>query len=123
MDTLIIGSFNTKDNKLHMCNGKNDAKKVSKIIKKEAFDFLGTQELTVNYTKQIKEKLGDGYTFCGNYRFGNLLAHIPYNENNCIITKQNVIYNETIRLPWIPKKITELKNQFFNFLLCQELLQ
>lgn len=117
MDTLIIGSFNTRNNKLHMKNGENDAKKVSRIIKREALDLLGTQELTINYTKQIKEKLGSGYTFCGNYRCGNLLAHIPYNENNCIITKQNVIYNETIRLPWIPKKITELTKAIFQFSL------
>lgn len=43
------------------------------------------------------------YGFYENYRYENkFLTKFPYNENNAIITDQEVIYSNTHKLPWIP---------------------
>ena len=113
MDKVTIGTFNTKDNKINRAggireNGINNADLVADIIKKNEFDFLGTQELTIKYVNELALRLGD-YKFYGGYRYGNLLAKIPYNENNQIITNHNVLDSETIWLPWIADNFSDLK--------------
>ena len=113
MDKMIIGTFNTKDNKTNRTggireNGINNADLVADIVKKNEFDFLGTQELTIKYVNELVLRLSD-YKFYGSYRYGNLLTKMPYNENNQIITKHNVIYNKTIWLPWLANNLRDLK--------------
>lgn len=113
MDNLKIGTFNTKDNKTNSHgglreDGVSNAEIVSNIINKENFDLLGTQELTINYTNEIAMRTGS-YKFYGSYRYGNLLKNLPYNENNNIVTKRNVLYNKTIWLPWVANNFKDLK--------------
>lgn len=101
---IKIASFNIK-NTNESNNDRID--NISNIINK--FDVIGTQELTLKITEQLKNKLNDNYSFYGKYRYGNLLKKLRYNENNNIITNQNVIYTKTYRLPSIPKNNKELK--------------
>ena len=93
MDTLKIGSFNTKDNSINRKGGMREdgisnADILANQIKENAFDLLGTQELTIKYVNELALRL-NGYKFYGSYRYGNLLTKIPFNENNNIITNKD----------------------------------
>jgi len=114
---MKIGSFNVKDNYINSHggireDGLSNADIVAQIILNENFDFLGTQELTINYVNEIALRLNN-YSFHGNYRYGNLLTKLPYNENNNIITRKEVIFDETVLLPWIPNNIKDLSKSIF----------
>lgn len=115
MDFIKIGTMNTKDNKINRNggireDGTNNAKLLSDIIKEKEFDFVGTQELTIKYVNELARFLPN-YKFYGDYRYGNVLANVmPYNENNQIITKQNVLENKTIWLPWVANNFSDLKD-------------
>ena len=114
MDKIMVGTFNTKDNKVNRRggirdDGINNAEIVSDIIKENEFDFLGTQELTIKYVNELALRLQD-YEFYGSYRYGNLLTAMPYNENNQIITNNNVVYDKTIWLPWVARNFPDLKD-------------
>ena len=100
MNYIRVGTMNVKDYKINRDggiqeDGTNNAKLVSDIIKEKEFDLLGTQELTIQYVDALKRFLPN-YKFYGNYRYGNVLARMPYNENNQIIAKQRVLKYETI---------------------------
>ena len=110
---MRIGSFNIKDDYINRKggirkNGTSNSLIVSNIILKNNFDIIGCQELTYKFKKLMKKKLSD-YKFYGNYRFGNLFARLPYNENNNIITNKKVIFKKTYKLPMFPKKFDDLK--------------
>lgn len=113
MDTLKIGSFNTKDNNTNRhggirVDGISNADILASQIKENQFDLLGTQELTIKYVNELVLRLGN-YKFYGGYRYGNVLLKMPYNENNNIITNKNVLFEETVWLPWIPNNFKDLK--------------
>lgn len=113
MDILKIGSLNVKDNSINSKGGMREdgisnADILAKQIKEEEFDLIGTQELTIKYVNELALRLND-YKFYGNYRYGNLLKNIPFNENNNIITNKNVVMQNTIWLPWIANNFTDLK--------------
>lgn len=108
---MKIGSFNVKDNYINSHggfrkDGSSNADIVANIILNEEFDFLGTQELTINYVNEIALRLNN-YKFYGNYRYGNLLTKLPYNENNNIITRKEVVFDETVWLPWVANNIKD----------------
>lgn len=114
MDYIRVGTMNTKDDKINRNggireDGTNNAKLVSCIIKERDFDLLGTQELTIKYVNELSSFLPN-YKFYGNYRYGNLLTRMPYNENNQIITKCNVLESKTIWLPWLANNFSDLKD-------------
>lgn len=114
MDTLKIGSFNTKDNATNRKGGMREdgisnADILASQIKENEFDLIGTQELTIKYVNELVSRLKD-YKFYGSYRYGNLLTKIPFNENNNIITKKNVVLQNTIWLPWIANNFSDLKD-------------
>lgn len=112
-DYITIGSFNTKDNQINRQggvreDGTDNAEILANQIKENKFDYLGTQELTLHYVNNLKGHLKN-YKFYGNYRYGKLLVHMPYNENNMILTNQDVITSETVQLPWIADNWKDLK--------------
>jgi len=113
METIKIGSFNTKDNAINRNGGMrpdgiSNAQILSKEILENGFDLLGTQELTINYVNELKKFLPE-YSFYGNYRYGKgILTKIPYNENNNIITNKKVVFEKTFWLPWIPNNIKDV---------------
>lgn len=77
------------------------------------YDIVGTQEMSMNFTNRIKEYLTD-YKLYGKYRsnfrlLGLILPEVRnYSENNKIMTKDEVIDEKTIHLPFIPFNIKEL---------------
>lgn len=114
MDTLKIGSFNTKDNATNRKGGMREdgisnADILANKIKENEFDLIGTQELTIKYVNELVIRLKD-YKFYGSYRYGNLLTKIPFNENNNIITSKNVVSQNTIWLPWIANNFSDFKD-------------
>lgn len=114
MDTLKIGSFNTKDNATNRKGGMREdgisnADILASQIKGNEFDLIGTQELTIKYVNELVIRLKD-YKFYGSYRYGNLLTKIPFNENNNIITSKNVVSQNTIWLPWIANNFSDFKD-------------
>lgn len=114
MDTLKIGSFNTKNNSINSKGGRREdgvsnADILANQIKENEFDLLGTQELTIKYVNELASRL-KSYQFYGHYRYGNLLTQIPFNENNNIITNKDVVSQSTIWLPWVANNFPDLKN-------------
>ena len=112
MNSLNVGSFNVKDDRINSNGGKRqdgvcNADLVANIIKDNEFDLIGTQELTIKYVNELGLRL-ENYKFYGNYRLGNMLKRFPYNESNHIITNQNVLYEKTIWLPWIADNLKDL---------------
>lgn len=109
---LKIASFNIKNGE--KSKKEKNANILVNIIKKEKIDILGTQELTKEYEKTLKQKLTN-YKFYGKYRYGNgILSKFKYNENNIIITNKIVRFNKTIWLPWLANNFKDLKNSIIN---------
>ena len=118
---MKIGSFNVRNSYLNNYesvrnDGLSNDQVVSSIIKVEDFDLLGTQELTIDYVDKLAKQL-DKYKFYGGYRYGNILRIMPFNENNNIITKRDVISDETVWLPWVPYNIVDLSKAIIHFSL------
>lgn len=104
MKELSIGTYNIKNSKINRLNIKNNSKLLKEIIEKENLDILGTQELTFNFTRYLKNNLKE-YKIYGDYVFGNIiLKRLPFNENNVVITKKDAIKLKTYRLPFISLK-------------------
>lgn len=112
MDTIKIGTLNTQNSKVNRTggiapDGKDNAKTLAKHIENTGYYFLGTQELTRVFSKNLMKNLKK-YKLYGNYRYGSskLVQSIGaldcFNENNAIITSGPVIKTETNLLPWIP---------------------
>lgn len=111
MDILKVASFNTKDNAINSKGGmREDGISNADILAAQIkeFDLIGTQELTIKYVNELAMRLKD-YKFYGNYRYGDLLTKIPFNENNNIITKKDVVAQDTTWLPWIANNLPDLK--------------
>lgn len=113
MDSLKIGTFNAKDGITNRngglrSDGTNNADLVANIVKENEFDLLGTQELTVRYVNELSLRLTN-YKLYGNYRYGNILKTMPYNESNLIVTNRNILKSETVWLPWIASNFSDFK--------------
>lgn len=107
--SITIGTFNVKDSLTNRSggirsNGCSNAEVVANKLKQ--FDVLGIQEGTVKYISNI-QMLAQDYRFYGNYRYGSFLSHMPFNENNHIITNQKVIFEKTFWLPWTARPVFE----------------
>lgn len=121
-DTIKIGTINLQNNKINRKGGLREdgtdaSRLVAQHIEEQQFDILGTQELTRNFTNNIASKLVKNRLY-GNYRYGNsLLTRIPFinafNENNNIITSNEVIEEKTKLLPFMPTNIFDLKKILF----------
>lgn len=109
MTKIKIGSFNTWDHNEQISKLEQRSLALASTISEEAFDIIGTQELTNKYQKILKENLTN-YNFYGKYRFFNLFfKNIPYNESNNIITNHKVLFHKTFNLPFFPRNINDLK--------------
>lgn len=117
-----IGILNTRNNKINRSggirkDGTDNAYLIAEHINKNDYLFLGTQELTYNFTKRLKEFLKD-YKVYGGYRLGNnkIIKYIfnlkDYNESNAIITKEKVKKNKTYLLPFFPWNFKDIKLSF-----------
>ena len=124
-DTLKIGTVNLQNNKVNRNGGYlnqniDTSKIISEHIESEQFDILGTQELTRGFVNNITSKLVK-YKLYGNYRYGSSLIarKIPiisdFNENNNIVTKYEVIKEETKLMPFIPNNIKDLAESIKKF--------
>lgn len=117
-DTIKIGTVNLQNNKTNRkgglrVDGTDTSKLVAQHIEEEQFDILGSQELTRNFVNNITSKLVN-YKLYGNYRYGSSpLARLPFindfNENNNIVTSNEVIEEKTKSLPFVPNDIAGLK--------------
>lgn len=116
---IKIGTINFQNNKVNRTGGLredgiNTAKLVAEHIEKENYDILGTQELTRNFLNNITSGLVH-YKLYGGYRYGsNIISKkIPFindfNENNNIVTKNEVLKEETKLMPFIPNNFKDLK--------------
>lgn len=112
MDTIRIGSLNTQNSKVNRAggitpDGKDNAKILANHIENSGYYFLGTQELTRVFSKNLLSNLKT-YKLYGNYRYGSskLVQNVSmldsFNENNAIITKGQVLKTTTNLLPWFP---------------------
>lgn len=116
MKIMCINCQNNKVNKHGgiSSDGINNAKALAQYIIKNNYDLVGTQEMSVYFTDNLKKYLPN-FNLLGKYRndFPIINKIIPklkeYKENNKIITKYKVIYERTIKLPWFPRKFKELK--------------
>lgn len=112
MNIIRIGSLNTQNSKINRTggitpDGKDNAKILAEHIENSGYYFLGTQELTRVFSKNLLNHLKK-YKLYGDYRYGSskLVQNIgvidSFNENNAIITSEKVLKTTTNLLPWFP---------------------
>lgn len=112
MDTIKIGTLNTQNNKINRTGGitpegTDNSSILANHIENAGYYFLGTQELTRVFSKNLLNNLKN-YKLYGNYRYGSskLVQSInvldSFNENNAIITKGDFLRTTTNLLPWFP---------------------
>lgn len=120
MNTIKIGTLNTQNNKVNRnggitIDGVDNSKILANHIENNGYYFLGTQELTRVFSKNLLDNL-TSYKLYGNYRYGSskLVQSInpldQFNENNAIITNKSVIRTQTNLLPWFPSNPKDLLN-------------
>jgi len=121
MKTLNICTYNVRNDNLIRGLTKEKIKEIySRLLNENNIDVLATQEMVKRTVEVLKTELKD-YCIVGNYRYGNnkILKSIKsikkYNEGNNIITKFPVLYEETKKLPWIPRNIKELYSGIFKY--------
>ena len=118
MSTIKIGTLNTQNSKINRTGGItnegiDNTKILAEHIEKTGYYFLGTQELTRVFSKNLLNHLKK-YKLYGNYRYGSskLVQSIgmldSFNENNAIITNQKVLRTSTNLLPWFPSNPKDL---------------
>lgn len=110
-DIIKIGTVNLQNNRVNRRGGLREdgidtAKLVAEHIEEEQFDILGTQELTRTFVNNIEGNL-KRYKLYGDYRYGSsfIVRSIPFindfNENNNIITSNEVVEVSTHLMPFI----------------------
>ena len=115
MSTIKIGTLNIRNSKINRSDTarKCNTKALANHIENNDYYFLGTQELTRNFSSKLSENLNT-YKLYGDYRFGvskfvrNIKILDSYNENNAIITNKDVRLSDTRKLPWFPINIKDL---------------
>lgn len=106
---IKIGSFNAWNCSITRKDSLFLSRVFAGVVKRESFDVVGIQELTLNYCNNLKNNLVN-YSFLGSYRFGNsILKGLPFNENNNIITDKKVLFQKTYLMPFLPVNCKELK--------------
>lgn len=110
---LKIGTLNCQNNTENRQNRNDRASLLANHILNEKYDILGTQELTMRFTRKVDEYLRE-YDFYGDYQYGRgfIGKHFPliktFNQGNQIITHIKVESTRTRTLPWIPYSFKEL---------------
>ncbi len=109
---LKIGTLNCQNNTENRQNRNNHAILLGEHILKQKYDILGTQELTMRFTRKVDEYLRE-YNFYGDYQYGRGLigTHFPlfktFNQGNQIITHLPVETTRTRTMPWIPHSLKD----------------
>ncbi len=104
---LKIGTLNCQNNTENRQNRNNHAILLGEHILKQKYDILGTQELTMRFTRKVDEYLRE-YHFYGDYQYGRGIIGTcfpfvkTFNQGNQIITHLPVETTRTRTMPWIP---------------------
>lgn len=111
---FVVGTFNLK-NDLWNKNWKyrEYAKKLSDYLLKNNVDFLGCQELTRKYSKELNNSLLGKYNIYGKYRFKKIVFLTKFDESVGIVSKYlpNKICNKYLSLfPGIPRIMSSFEN-------------
>lgn len=110
---LKIGTLNCQNNTENRQNRNDRASLLAQHILNEKYDILGTQELTMRFTKTVDNYLKE-FDFYGDYQYGRGIIgkYFPlfktFNQGNQIITHLSVASTRTRTLPWIPYSLKEL---------------
>lgn len=106
---MRIASFNIK----HRLLNKNNylSNEVYKVILDNNIDVLCTQEIPKSLAKSF-QKVINGYNVVGDSRYRRYLKHLPYDEKNPIIAKNEILKTRTVRYK---NKVKNIK-EFFRYL-------
>lgn len=110
---LKIGTLNCQNNTENRQNRNDRASLLAQHILNEKYDILGTQELTMRFTRKVDNYLKE-FDFYGDYQYGRGIIgkYFPliktFNQGNQIITHIPVESTITRTLPWIPHTLKEL---------------
>ncbi len=111
---IKIGTLNCQNNDDNRYDRNNNSSTLAKHIIDEKYDILGTQEMTIDFSKKLFKNLVN-YNINGGYQYGKGIigTRFPiikkFNQANQIITHYSVDKSITKALPWIPKNIEDLK--------------
>ncbi len=103
---LKIGTLNCQNNDENRNNCHNHAQILAHHILEQKYDILGTQELTMKFTRAVDHYLKE-YDFYGDYQYGRGIIgrYFPiiksFNQGNHIITPLPVAETRTRVLPWL----------------------
>ncbi len=104
---LKIGTLNCQNNTENRQNRNDHASLLANYILEKKYDILGTQELTMRFTRKVDSYLKE-FNFYGDYQYGRGIIgkYFPivktFNQGNQIITHMSVASTRTRTLPWIP---------------------
>lgn len=110
---LKIGTLNCQNNTENRQNRNDRASLLASYILEKKYDILGTQELTMRFTRKVDKYLKE-FNFYGDYQYGRGIIgkYFPliktFNQGNQIITHIPVESTRTRTLPWIPYSFKEL---------------
>ena len=110
---LKIGTLNCQNNTENRQNRNDRANLLASYILEKKYDILGTQELTMRFTRKVDKYLKE-FNFYGDYQYGRGIIgkYFPliktFNQGNQIITHMPVESTRTRTLPWIPYSFKEL---------------
>ena len=103
---LTICTFNIKNNYREYRSNKAD--KIIEFINRNSIDYLCLQELFIKCDEDLRKRFNDtGYKIYGKFRFC-LPIFKSINEAVSIITRENVIYNKTYHLPFLPSGLKRI---------------
>ncbi len=109
---LKIATLNCQNNQDNRDNRNNRASLLALHILKKKYDILGTQELTMKFTKRLDSYLRE-YDFYGDYQYGRGIigTRFPliksFNQGNQIVTYLPVSSTSTRALPWLRYTLKE----------------
>lgn len=109
---LKIGTLNCQNNTENRQNRNDHASLLAEHILERKYDILGTQELTMKFTRRVDSYLKE-FDFYGDYQYGRgfIGKYFPiiktFNQGNQIITHIPVESTRTRTLPWIPFSIKD----------------
>ncbi len=103
---LKIGTLNCQNNADNRSNRKDRAHLLAHHILDKKYDILGTQELTIRFTKKVDKYLRV-YNFYGDYQYGRGIIGTftpvlrSFNQGNHVISRIPALSVSTKALPWL----------------------
>ena len=94
---MIISTFNIQNDSRDY--KKNKSREIYNYLKKNKIDILGLQEVFYKCNDDLEDLINNRFSIIGKYRYRFKMFYPIKNERNPIISKYEIIENNTYHLP------------------------